>query len=157
MEVVLLLPAEPHGLAHYVTQEQQAFFEAWAALGAYENFTLAGIAGLSADGQRKSVYVHAKLMLVDGIWATVGSCNMHHFSLFGNGEMNAAFWSPNTVHTFRCELFQEHLDQDTSHMDDRSALRYFRKVALENRKRFNAGNHTWQGLAFTLDPASYGY
>jgi phosphatidylserine/phosphatidylglycerophosphate/cardiolipin synthase-like enzyme len=157
VEVVLLMPAEPQGLAHDVNQEQQSFFDAWTALGAYENFTLTGIAGLSADGQRKSVYVHAKLMLVDDVWATVGSCNLHRFSLFGNGEMNAAFWSPKTVHRFRCELFQEHLDQDTSHMDDRSALRYFRKVALENRERFDAGNPIWQGLAFTLDPASYGH
>jgi len=156
VEVVVLMPAEPQGLPHNITQEQQAFFKAWAALGAYENFTLAGLAGLSTDGRRTSVYVHAKLMLVDDLWATVGSCNLHHFSLFGNGEMNAAFWSPNTVQSFRCELFQEHLGQDTSHMDDRSALRYFRKVALGNRKRFNAGAHAWQGLAFTLDPASYG-
>jgi cardiolipin synthase A/B len=157
VEVVLLMPAEPIGLAHDVTPEQRAFFEAWAALGAYENFTLAGMAGLSADGQRKSVYVHAKLMLVDDVWATVGSCNLHRYSLFGNGEMNAAFYSPKIVHEFRCELFQEHLDHDTSHMDDQSALRYFRKVALENRKRFNAGDPTWQGLAFALDPATYGH
>ena len=156
VEVVIVLPAEPQSVAEYVPREQQAFFDAWAALGAYENFTLAGLAGLGADGQRKPVYIHAKLMLVDGIWATIGSGNMHRFSLFGNAEMNAAFWSPTTVHTFRCELFQEHLDHDTSHMDDRSALRYFREVALGNRKRYNAGNHAWQGLAFTLDPARYG-
>ena len=157
VEVVLLMPAEPDSVARYVAQEQQAFFEAWAALGAYEHFTLAGIAGLNADGRRTPVYVHAKLMLVDDVWATIGSCNLHRYSLFGNGEMNAAFWSPDTVRAFRCELFQEHLDQDTSRMDDRAALQSFRKVALENRRRFNAGNHDWQGLAFTLDPASYGY
>jgi phosphatidylserine/phosphatidylglycerophosphate/cardiolipin synthase-like enzyme len=156
VEVVLLMPAEPDVSVRSVTQDQQALFDTWAALGAFENFTLAGIAGLSAYGQRKSVWVHAKLMLVDDVWATVGSCNLHHYSLYGNGEMNAAFWCPDTVHAFRSTLFQEHLEQDTSPMDDRAALRYFRKVALENRERFNAGNHTWQGLAFTLDPARYG-
>lgn len=156
VEVILLLPAEPDALLCYVTQEPQAFFEAWAALGAYENFTLAGIAGLSAEGQRKSVYIHSKLMLVDGIWATVGSCNLHSFSLFGNGEMNASFWDPETVLRVRVELFQEHLDQDTSHMDDRTALRYFRRIALENRRRFDADIHAWQGLAFALDSVRYG-
>jgi phosphatidylserine/phosphatidylglycerophosphate/cardiolipin synthase-like enzyme len=55
---------------------------------------LAGIAGMGADGRRKPVYVHAKLMLVDDEWATVGSCNLHHFSLFGNGEMNVTFSEP---------------------------------------------------------------
>jgi cardiolipin synthase A/B len=113
-------------------------------------------AGLSADGRRTPVYVHAKLMLVDDRWGTIGSCNLHGYSLFGNGEMNATFWSPGTVHALRCELFQEHLDQDTSRMNDRAALQSFRQVARENRSRFNAGNPAWQGLAFALDPASYG-
>lgn len=156
VEVVLLLPAEPDSVASYVAQDPHAFFESWAALGAYENFTLAGIAGLNAEGQRTPVYVHAKLMLVDDVWATVGSCNLHRFSLFGNGEMNAAFWSPETVHALRCTLFQEHLDLDTSPMDDRTAFQSFRKIALENRRRFDEGNPDWQGLAFALDPAHYG-
>lgn len=156
VEVVLLMPAEPDSVARYVAQDPHAYFESWAALGAYENFTLAGIAGLNAEGRRTPVYVHAKLMLVDDVWATIGSCNLHRFSLFGNGEMNATFWSLETVRALRYELFQEHLDQDTSHMDDRAALQSFRKVAQENRRRFNAGNPDWQGLTFTLDPTSYG-
>ncbi|HEY8286554.1 MAG TPA: phosphatidylserine/phosphatidylglycerophosphate/cardiolipin synthase family protein [Chloroflexota bacterium] len=156
VEVVLLMPAEPEVSARPAAPERQSFFEARAALGAYEHFTLAGIAGLSADGRRTPVYVHAKLMLVDDVWATIGSCNLHRYSLFGNGEMNAAFWSPETVRALRCELFQEHLNQDTTRMDDRAGLQFFRKVALENRGRFNADNHGWQGQAFTLDPASYG-
>jgi cardiolipin synthase len=157
VEVVLLMPAEPEiSVRPAGRPERRAFLEARAALGSYENFTLAGIAGMGADGRRKPVYVHAKLMLVDGVWATVGSCNLHGFSLFGNGEMNAAFWDPDTVRALRSELLQEHLDQDTSRMDDRSALQLFRKVALENSRRFEAGDHAWQGLAFSLDPAAYG-
>jgi phosphatidylserine/phosphatidylglycerophosphate/cardiolipin synthase-like enzyme len=156
VEVVLLLPAEPDVNFRAVAGQRPGFFDAWSTLGAYENFTLAGIASPDADGQRAPIYVHDKLMLVDDSWATVGSCNLHRYSLFGNGEMNASFWSPDTVRTFRCELFQEHLGQDTSHLDDRTALRHFRSVAQENRERFDAGNHTWQGLAFTLDPARYG-
>jgi hypothetical protein len=74
---------------------------------------------------------HAKLMLVDDEWVTVGSCNLHRFSLFGNGEMNAAFSEPNTVRAFRCELLREHLDQDTFGMDDRDSLHLFRKIARE--------------------------
>src|SRR5262249_18574888 len=149
-------PAEPDNYFRSVIQEQPAFSDAWAALGTYENFTLAGIAGLGADGQRKPVYVHSKLMLVDDVWATVGSCNLHRYSLFGNGELNASIGSHDTVQPFRRELFQEHLGQDTSLMDDRTALRYFRRVALENRERFDAGDPAWQGLAFALHPARYG-
>jgi phosphatidylserine/phosphatidylglycerophosphate/cardiolipin synthase-like enzyme len=152
----VLLPAESVFAARPVTPERQAFCDARAALGTYEHFTLAGIAGLSAEGRRTPVYVHAKLMLVDDVWATIGSCNLHGYSLFGNGEMNAALWSPETVRVIRCALFQEHLEHDTSHLDDRAALQLFRTVALENRRRFTAGTHGWQGLAFTLDPSSYG-
>jgi phosphatidylserine/phosphatidylglycerophosphate/cardiolipin synthase-like enzyme len=156
VEVVLLMPAEPDGLAGYLCPDPEAFYETWAALGAYEHFTLAGIAGLGAEGRRTPVYVHAKIMLIDDVWATIGSCNLHRYSLFGSSEMNATFWCPETVRALRCELFREHLEQDTSHLDDRSALQYFRGVARENRKRFDAGDHEWQGLAFALDPAAYG-
>ena len=140
VEVVLLLPAESTIPAEL------------AALQSFENFTLAGIAGRGADGRRKPVWVHAKLMVVDGEWATVGSCNLHRHSLFGNGEMNAAIWDRDTARRLLSELLQEHLDQDTSAMDDRAALQCFRRVARENRTRVAAGDHAWQGLAFILDP-----
>jgi cardiolipin synthase len=94
-------------------------------------------------------------MLIDDEWATVGSCNLHRFSLFGNSEMNVAFSEPNTVRTFRCELLREHLDQDTSGINDRDALHLFRKIARENRRKCEAGDHAWQGLAFELDIGKY--
>jgi phosphatidylserine/phosphatidylglycerophosphate/cardiolipin synthase-like enzyme len=154
VDVVLLMPAEPD-VGLQISPERRALLKARSELGSYEGFMLAGIAGLGADGRRKPVYVHAKLMLVDDQWATVGSCNLHRFSLFGNGEMNVAFSDPDTVRAFRCELLREHLDQDTLGMDDRSALRLFRKIARENRGKFDADEHAWQGLAFELDLATY--
>ena len=154
VKVVLVMPAEPEvGLP--IPPERCTFLNARAVLGTFEHFMLAGIAGLGADGYRKSIYVHAKLMLIDDEWATVGSCNLHRFSLFGNGEMNVAFSEPNTVRAFRCELLREHLGQDTSGMDDRDALHLFRKIARENRRKSEAGDHAWQGLAFELDLATY--
>ncbi|MGJ5817382.1 phospholipase D-like domain-containing protein [Paludibaculum fermentans] len=154
VDVVLLTPAQPD-VRLPVPAERRAFLNARMTLGTYPNFLLAGIAGIGADGHRKSIYVHAKLMLVDDEWATVGSCNLHRFSLFGNGEMNAAFSEPNTVRAFRCELFREHLDQDTVACDDRAALQLFRKIARANRSRFEAGDPAWQGHAFELDLATY--
>jgi cardiolipin synthase len=68
-----------------------------AALGAFETFTLAGLAGQDRDGHRRPVWIHSKLMIVDGQWATVGSCNLHRASLFGNAELNAAFWDPDAA------------------------------------------------------------
>jgi hypothetical protein len=146
VDVVLLMPAEPE-VRLQTTPERCAFLKARTELGTYQNFMLAGIAGTGADGHRRSIYVHAKLMLVDDEWATVGSCNLHRFSLFGNGETNAAFSEPNIVRAFRCELLREHLDQDTLSLDDRNALDLFRKIARANRRKCEAGDHAWQGLA----------
>lgn len=156
VDVTLLLPAETDGHFRAVAQEQPDLLEAWEALSAYQNFTLAGIAGLNADGIRKPVYVHAKLMLIDDVWATIGSANLHRYSLFGNAEMNASFWNPSAARAFRCELFQEHLGEDVSLLDAHAALKRFREVALENRERCDAGDANWQGLAFALSPACYG-
>ena len=50
----------------------------------------------------------------------------------------------------------EHLGKDVSTLDDRTALMLFRTVAIENRKRLDAGEHAWQGLAFQLDVQAYG-
>ncbi len=157
VEVVLLLPAVPDiALPDTVTPERRAFLDARASLAAYGNFTLAGIAGLGADGRRKPVYVHAKLMLIDDEWGTVGSSNLHHYSLVGNGELNVAFHDPVTVRAMRVELFREHLAVDTSEIDNTGALHRFRRIARENRQRHEQSDPNWQGLAFSLNAATYG-
>jgi cardiolipin synthase len=157
VEVVLLAPAIPEfSPTAHETVERRAVFEARATLGKYDNFTLAGIAGLGSDGLRKAVYVHSKLMLIDDAWATVGSCNLHRFSLFGSGELNAAFSDPEIVRAFRVALFQEHLAQDTSALDDRAAFQLFHRIARENRQRHENSDPAWQGLAISLDPTTYG-
>jgi cardiolipin synthase A/B len=116
----------------------------------FQTFTLAGIAGLGADGQRKPVWVHSKLMIVDGEWGTAGSCNLHRHSLFGNAELNAAFWDRHTARALLFELLNEHLGQDLSALDDLAALRAFRAIAANNAKLLKAGTMTWPGLAFML-------
>ena len=120
------------------------------ALAKYDNCTLAGIAGVGFDGKRKPVWVHAKLMIVDDVWFTVGSSNLHHASLFENAELNIACWHPGTARVLRNELMEEHLDHDTSSMGDLAALRFFRKVAMENRTKFDTAENDWQGLVFSL-------
>lgn len=122
------------------------------ALAKYENFTLTGIAGVGLDGKRKPIAVNAKLMIIDEVWFTVGSCNLHHASLFGSTELNAACWHPDTARALRVELLQEHLDQGTSSMDDRAAFRFCRRIAMANRESFETGETAWQGLAFSLVP-----
>jgi phosphatidylserine/phosphatidylglycerophosphate/cardiolipin synthase-like enzyme len=148
VEVVVLVPVTP--------EENARTAENLAGLCRHERFALTGLAGTGAAGDRNDVYVHAKVMLVDDAWATIGSCNLHASSLFGNTEMNATFWDPKVVRALRRELLAEHVGQDTGHLDDRTALGLYRQVARENRRRRDAGSRDWQGLAFSLDPATYG-
>ena len=149
VEVVLLVPAEPEAP---VRDPLRAAVE---LLARYDNFTLAGLIH-SEGGARRAVYVHAKTMLVDDAWATIGSCNLHANSLTGNTELNASIWDAELTRALRCELLAEHLGQDTSGLDDRSALRLFRALADANGKNHSAGQPHCQGNAFRLAPGDYG-
>ena len=140
VEVVAIVPAEGTMTAEF------------AALTAFNNFTLAGIAGLSDDGKRNPVWIHSKLMLVDGEWGTVGSCNLHRYSLFGNCEMNAAFWDHEMARTLLSELLREHIDHDVSKLDHLAALQLFAKTARDNRLLLEKGDMNWRGIAFQLRP-----
>ncbi len=157
VEVMYLAPAEPEPYVRRDRKDPQhrERFERITALGRYPNFSLAGIAATNEAGQRASIYVHSKMMLVDDAWATIGSCNLHAYSLFGHSEMNATFWDPAVVRALRCELLAEHLGEDTAALDDRAALALYRRVAQDNRRLRDCGNPDWRGLAFSLDPATY--
>ena len=158
VEVAVLMPAQQDTAARTIREQtdRDRLLDARATLGNYDNFTLAAIAGAGDDGRRNDVYVHSKLMLVDDTWATIGSGNLHRRSLFGSSEMNAAIWDPAFARSLRCELLAEHLGADTSHLDDRAALRHFARVARENRRRRETGDNAWAGLAFSLQPGTYG-
>jgi phosphatidylserine/phosphatidylglycerophosphate/cardiolipin synthase-like enzyme len=155
---VTLVPAEPeeHVRAARRNPDRKAHFDALAALGRHHNFTLTGIASPNTAGTRENIYVHGKLMLVDDAWATIGSCNLHAYSLQGHSELNASFWDPSLVRALRSELLVEHLGLDSSGIDSTAALALYRRIAQENRRKRDVGNGDWQGLAFALDAATYG-
>jgi cardiolipin synthase len=117
---------------------------------------LAGIASLDGEGNRRDIYVHAKVMLIDDEWATIGSCNLHSNSLSGHTEMNASIWDTAVVRPLRYALLAEHLDLNTTNLNARAALQQFRSTSLDNRRRRDAKDLIWQGLAYRLDAATYG-
>ncbi|HET7230206.1 MAG TPA: phosphatidylserine/phosphatidylglycerophosphate/cardiolipin synthase family protein [Longimicrobium sp.] len=154
VQIVAMLPAVPELTAR--ADARTPALEARARLSRYDGFTLCGMAGLDTDGARKPVYVHSKLILVDDEWASVGSCNLHHHSLFGNGELNVACSDPASVRAMRIALFKEHLGVDTAELDGADALLLFRRIARDNRGRHDRNDPHWQGMAFSLDVATYG-
>ncbi len=156
VDVVLLVPAiaEQYVYAARHDPGQAARFWGIEKLGRHENFTMAGLAE-HRDGARRAAYVHAKMMLIDDVWATVGSCNLHPFSLAGHTEMNASIWDAQVARGLRCTLLARHLGLDTAAMDDVAALRLFRDIARDNRLRMERHDFDWRGLAFALSPESY--
>ena len=158
VDVVLLLPAIPEDGVYAARQDpkRKSLFDGLETLGRHRDFLLAGIAGSDADGNRRATYVHAKIMLVDDAWCTIGSCNLHSNSLSGHSEMNASIWDPPLVRALRCTLLAEHLGIDTAHLDDREAFRLYRGIARENQRKARHGDAAWQGLAVALAPDAYG-
>ncbi|SEP27493.1 Phosphatidylserine/phosphatidylglycerophosphate/cardiolipin synthase [Rhodospirillales bacterium URHD0017] len=156
VDVVMLVPAIAEGYVFEARNDPQEAARFWGieALGRHDNFTLAGLAELHA-GARRAAYVHAKMMVVDDVWATVGSCNLHPFSLAGHTEMNASIWDAVLARDLRCRLFTQHLGVDTASLDDRAALRQFRDIARGNRRRMESRTPDWQGLTFALSPETY--
>ncbi|MEK6421532.1 MAG: phosphatidylserine/phosphatidylglycerophosphate/cardiolipin synthase family protein [Burkholderia gladioli] len=158
VQVVLLVPGEPEDHVRRWREDgaRNDLFDRIHALGNHDNFTLSGLTAPSASGGRRHVYVHAKIMLVDDRWATIGSCNLHSNSLNGHSEMNAAVCDRDWVKAMRCQLLLRHLGEDTAGCDDRSALKRFRAKARSNAERFRKGNLSWDGNVFEIAPASYG-
>ena len=156
--VVCLVPADANGFMRVARTSPQSrpFFERLGALGDHPNFLLAGIAARGDDGVRRNIYVHAKAMLVDDSWATIGSCNIGGRSFFGDTELNVSFEDPDVVRALRRDLLAEHLDRDTAGLDDVAALGLYAQIARANRQACDAGEDDWQGLAFALDPKTYG-
>lgn len=157
VEVVLLVPAEPEAWVYAARRDSSRaeLFGCVESLSRYETFTLAGLV-VSEAGRNHTVYVHAKTMLVDDTWMTIGSCNLHAKSLAGHTEMNASIWDAHVVHMLRRELLAEHIGQDTSELSGRAAMRLYRETAERNRVAMANLGAGRQGLAVALRASEYG-
>lgn len=157
VDVVLLVPTIPekYVFAARLDQAERPRFEGMELLACYPNFLMLGLAGRDAR-DLDPVYVHAKAMLIDDAWATIGSCNLHAFSLNGHCEMNASFWDEAVVRDLRRRLLSLRTGRDTASLDDSTALAHFRDVADDNRRRMERGEPMREGLAVTLRPERYG-
>ena len=122
--------------------------------GRHENFTLAGLARQDNRGKFVDIYIHAKMMLVDDQWATIGSTNFMGRSFFQETEMNASFWCPETVARLRRDLFEEHLEESVADRSELEAYIRFAERSRENAIRFKA-REPLHGMAHALDTTTY--
>jgi cardiolipin synthase A/B len=156
VDVTVLVPADANEemAAGRKLPQAKPFFDRLGELGNYENFLLAGIAVRGDDGVLRNIYVHAKIMLVDDHWTTIGSCNIGNRSFFNDTELNASVWSEKVVRQLRCDLLEEHLSIDTRDLDDKAAMAKYREIARKNSS-IRARGERLTSLAYALDPATY--
>ena len=69
-----------------------------------------------------SVYVHAKVAVVDDRWITVGSANLNEHSLFNDTEMNIVSDSQTLARSVRERLWSEHIAADCAGLDPLEVL-----------------------------------
>jgi phosphatidylserine/phosphatidylglycerophosphate/cardiolipin synthase-like enzyme len=67
---------------------------------------------LYQPGLAQSVYVHAKVGIVDDRWLTIGSANLNEHSLFNDSELNVVTHDEELVRATRERLWREHLARD---------------------------------------------
>ncbi len=157
VQVIFLVPGRCHP-AYSESRRNAAlspFFELVASLDEFPNFTLAAIASAEHDGGSHEIYVHAKVMLVDDRWATIGSTNTVDRSFRTDTELNASIWHAETVRTLRCDLFEEHTGIDTRGLSDIEAFALFHERARDNAWRKLAAAQM-DGLAYRLNAFFYG-
>jgi len=157
VQVIFLLPGQCHPTyAEARTAPALApFFDLVGGLDAYPSFSMAAIASVEEDGRPHEIYVHAKIMLVDDAWGTIGSTNTADRSFKTDTELNASIWHAETVKALRCELFEEHIGIDTTGLSDVEAFQRFHERARDNAWRKLAAA-PMEGLAYRLNASIYG-
>lgn len=81
------------------------------------------------------VFLHAKVMVVDDVWATVGSANINERSIYSEFEANVAVEDQGFASGLRRALMAEHLglgEDDPRLADPREAADLFAALAQEN-------------------------
>jgi phosphatidylserine/phosphatidylglycerophosphate/cardiolipin synthase-like enzyme len=111
--VALVLPDHPNtgrdftdsGLARLRAEAPEA-----AAQGRIQVFCLAASAEVDGEELYRPIYVHAKVMIVDDLWSTIGSANLNNRGMRDDTEMNVATLDADLAHGLRLLLWAEHLE-----------------------------------------------
>jgi phosphatidylserine/phosphatidylglycerophosphate/cardiolipin synthase-like enzyme len=105
--VVVVLPANPNNGRDDTRGQLGVLVEAAKQGGAEERF----LACTLFQPGGNSVYVHAKVGIVDDAWMTVGSANLNEHSLFNDTEANVVMRDEAFIRAARLRLWEEHLEE----------------------------------------------
>jgi phosphatidylserine/phosphatidylglycerophosphate/cardiolipin synthase-like enzyme len=108
--VVVLLPAKPNNGQDDTRGQIGVLIDADRDGGGANRFLACTLFQPAPHGG--SVYVHAKVGIVDDRWFTVGSANLNGHSFFNDTEVNAVVEDAGFVRDARLRLWSEHLEED---------------------------------------------
>ncbi len=155
VRVVAMVPGDPMPVLAAARAHPgiAAAYSALAALGDREGFCLAAPVARRSWGYEE-VYVHAKVAVIDDVWATIGSANLIFTSFQGDTEMNVSFWDADLVRGLRSRLVGEQGGFDAAGMSGVEAIDRLAEVARANAERRMA-DEVLQGFACAVDPATW--
>ncbi|HMJ01405.1 MAG TPA: phospholipase D family protein [Conexibacter sp.] len=136
--VLLLLPARPNNGADTTRGQLGRLMEASGDSGRLLPVTVHCRSG----PRTHSLYVHAKVGIVDDRWLTIGSANLNEHSLFNDTEVNVATCDAELARRTRLELWAEHLERPVEQVDGdptRVIDELWRPIAEEQLERDRAG------------------
>jgi len=81
-----------------------------ASQGRIQAFCLAASSEGEGEAGYRPIYVHAKVMIVDDLWTTVGSANLNNRGMRDDTEMNVATLNAELARGLRMLLWAEHLE-----------------------------------------------
>jgi phosphatidylserine/phosphatidylglycerophosphate/cardiolipin synthase-like enzyme len=111
--VTLVLPDHPNvgraftdaGLTRLREEAKDA-----VAQGRIQAFCLAASATVDGEEDYRPIYVHAKVTIVDDLWATLGSANLNNRGMRDDTELNVATLDAELARGLRMLLWAEHLE-----------------------------------------------
>ena len=152
--MAIVLPDHPNvgraftdaGLARLKQEAPEAAVE-----GRLQAFCLATSETQQDGVHYRPIYVHAKVAVIDDVWATVGSANLNNRGMRDDAEMNVAVLNPGLVRGLRLMLWAEHLAlYDESDLFDVARFLGHQQQSPEDSAR---GERIWQQVQETLgDP-----
>jgi phosphatidylserine/phosphatidylglycerophosphate/cardiolipin synthase-like enzyme len=142
--LVVVLPARPKNGAEDTRGQLGVLAAADAGRGRFLPCTL-----WQPGRETHSVYVHAKIGIVDDRWLTIGSANLNEHSLFNDTEMNVVAQEPALARAVRLRLWAEHLGCDEAELQGDPARivdERWRPLAAEQLERRERGEPTGHRL-----------
>jgi len=106
---------------------------------------------------RKEIYVHAKLLIVDDVFYTIGSANYNYRSLKGDPEFNVAVVDPRQAQGLRREIMNMLIGNpmnDMMHGDPMDAFTSWEKGVKENTAAHSDGDTLPNGRVIHYEAAT---